>query len=426
MIRVLLALYLVFLVYGSFFPFDLTTDPAVIRENLALAVLAPYDADGHRVFSLADLASNIILGAPFGFLIVAAGLTGRGTSAAGRLAAAGLLDLFLASAIEAGQLLAPGRVASALDVTGQVVGSLAGALAGHVALLIGFGGLSLGLAGLLRRRPLLAPLVVLLGVLAADALYPYGVTLDPSTVWHGIKQSRWDPRAIADAQPWDALVMDRVLPYAVVAALARESLVIGSRARLVALWIATVGVAGGLEVGKLFIEGRTLALGHVLLAGAGALPGLALGPRALTLARGSWRRAAPVLGAVVMAYHELRPFDLTPARDVIRTNVARVEWIPFATYLLADPQTALADAGKKLLLGALFGVLMQLADGPAPGLWGAALAALLEAAQLLSHSHQAALTDVALLAGGAWLGSALLARYRLVLDFPVTGGLHRS
>ena len=426
MIRALLALYVLFLLYGSFFPFDLTTDPAVIRDNLAVAVWAPYDAEGRRLFSLADLASNIILGVPFGFLIVVTGLAGRRTSPAGRLAAAGLLDLLLASVIEAGQLLAPGRVASTLDVAGQVAGSLAGALVGHIVLLIGLGGLSMGLADLLRRRPLLGPLAVLVGVLAADALYPYAVTLDPSTVWHSIKQSRWDPRAIADAQTWDALVMDRVLPYVAVAGLARESLGGASRTRLVGLWVATVGTAGGLEVAKLFVEGRTLAAGHILLAGAGALLGLTLGSRALALARRGAGLAAPTFGALVMAYHELRPFDLTPARDVIRANVARIEWVPFAAYLLADPQSALADAGKKLLLGALFGLLMQLADRPAPVLWGAGLAALLEAVQLLSRSHQTSLTDVGLLAGGAWLGSALLGRYRLVLDSPLTGGRHRS
>jgi len=426
MMRALLGMYLLFLVYGSFFPFDLTTDPAAIRENIAVAVLAPYDADGHRLFSLADLASNIILGTPFGFLIVTAGLTGRGTSLARRLALAGLLDLVLASAIEAGQLLAPGRVASVLDVAGQVAGSLAGALAGHIALLIGFGGISMGLAGLLRRRPLLAPLAVLLGVLVADALYPYAITLDPSTVWHNIKQSHWDPRAIADAQTWDALLMDRLLPYAGVAALAREALAPSPATRLAALWVTTVATASGLEVAKLFIEGRALHSGHVALAGVGALLGLVLGPRALAVARSGPRLAAPAFGAMVMAYHELRPFDLSPTRDVIRANIARIEWVPFASYILADPQSALADAGKKLLLGALFGLLMQVADHPAPVLWGAALAALLEGAQLLSRSHQAALTDVLLLAGGAWLGSVLLARYRLVLDSPVIGGRHRS
>jgi hypothetical protein len=127
-----------------------------------------------------------------------------------------------------------------------------------------------------------------------------------------------------------------------------------------------------------------------------------------------------------MAYHELRPFDVTLARDVIRANIARIEWLPFASYILADPQSALADAGKKLLLGALFGLLMQATDQPVPVLWATALGTLLEGAQLLSRSHQTALTDVMLLAGGAWLGSALLVRYRLVLDSPMTGGRHRS
>jgi VanZ family protein len=44
------------------------------------------------------------------------------------------------------------------------------------------------------------------------------------------------------------------------------------------------------------------------------------------------------------------------------------------------------------------------------------LAALLEIAQLAEVSHRTSLTDVVLLALGAWLGELLLARYLAVLD----------
>ncbi len=412
MTRGLLGVYLLFLVYGSFFPFTLTVDPAAVRDNMALAILSPYDADGHRSFSRADLASNVILGLPFGFLLVVGGLAG--TALAGRVVLAGALDLALAATIEAGQLLAPGRVASVVDVAGQVAGSLVGALMGHLALSAGLGWLTAASVSRLRSRPLLAPLAGLLGVLAADALYPYAVTLDPSTVWHGIKSSGWDPRAVFDREPWDGLLMDRLLPYAAVATLAREAFAPSAPWRLGAIWAGTVAVAATLEVGKLFVEGRTLQTGHILLAGAGALLALAVAPRVVPLVWARRRLILPALGTVVMAYHELRPFDFTMAPDVIYANIARIEWAPFASYIMAAPQSALADAGKKVALGVLFGLLVRAAGHRAPALWASALAALLEAAQLFMRSHQPALTDVLLLGGGAWLGAVLLDR--LVLD----------
>lgn len=419
--RLLLGAYLLFVLYGSFFPFTLTLDPATVRDNIALAILSPYDAAGHRVFSLADLASNVILGLPFGFLLVVSGLAGSGLPR--RLVLAGALDLTLAATIEAGQLLAPGRVASVVDVASQVAGSLSGALLGHSVLSVGLGSLGIAWVSVLRQRPLLAPLAALLGVLAADALYPYAVTLDPSTVWHAIKTSGWDPRAMFDRETWDGLLMDRLVPYAAVAALGREAVALRTATRLAGIWVGTVAVAAALEVGKLFIEGRALQTGHVLLAGVGALLALAVVPRAVPLAWAHRRHALPAVATVVMIYQELRPFDFTVAHDAIAANIARIEWAPFASYIMANPQSALADAGKKVALGALFGTLVDAGGHRAPALWATGLAASLEAAQLFMRSHQPALTDVLLLGGGAWLGVVLLDRYRIVLDLPA---MHRK
>jgi VanZ family protein len=419
--RLLLGAYLLFVVYGSFFPFTLTLDPGTVRDNIALAIRSPYDAAGHRVFSLADLASNVILGLPFGFLLVVSGLAGTGLP--GRIVLAGALDLMLAATIEAGQLLAPGRVASVVDVGGQVAGSLAGALLGHLVLSVGLGSLGIARVSLLRRRPLLAALAALLGVLAADALYPYAVTLDPSTVWHAIKTSGWDPRAVFDRETWDGLLMDRLVPYATVAGLARAAFAPPTATRLAVIWVGTVAMVAALEAGKLVVEGRALQTGHVLLAGVGALLALAVAPRVVPLAWAHRRIVLPAVAAAMMVYHELRPFDFTAAHDVIAANNARIEWAPFASYIMADPQSALADAGKKVALGALFGALVDAAGHRAPVLWATGLAASLEAAQLFMRSHQPALTDVLLLGGGAWLGAVLLDRYRIMLDLPA---MHRQ
>jgi VanZ family protein len=415
--RLLLGVYLLFIVYGSFFPFDLTTDREAIRENLDRAALTFRDAEGRRNVSLPDLAGNTLLGVPLGFLLVVGGLAG--SSGRRRAVAGGLVGLGVALGVEAGQVFAPGRVASIFDVAGQTAGTLAGALLAHGALEAGAGGLSAHVLPLLRARPLLGPLAALLAVLAADALYPYAVTLDVSTVWGNVKDAAWWPLARLRAQPWHALVVDRLLPYAAVTLLTLEALLPrGALPARVALCALPVAFAAGLEVAKLFVEGRSLVAGHVVLAAAGALLALAVAPRLGPLGQRRGRRVLAAAALALVASHQLRPFDFTAGAAAFRAKVARIEWAPFASYLLAAPQTAMFDTGKKLVLGALLGIVLHVPGRHAAVWWTLLLAAVLESAQLAQRSHQTALTDVLLLTAGAWLGDLLLKRYRAVLDSP--------
>jgi VanZ family protein len=413
--RLLLGAYLLFIIYGSFLPFHFTADPATIRENLALAVVSFRDAEGRRNVSLPDLASNVFLGMPLGLLLVAGGLAAR-SSRLRRVAASGLAGLLLASAVETGQLFAPPRIASIFDVMGQVAGTLAGALAAQGALGAG-GGVPSRLVVVLRARPLLGPLAALLAALAGEALYPYAVTLDVSTVWGNVKSSAWWPLDGLRAHPLHALLVDRLLPYAAVALVAREAV---SRRPSLAVKVAIGGLvlafAAGLEVAKLFIEGRSLQASNALLAAGGALLGIAAAPVISPLARAGKRWILVVAGAALVAYHQLRPFDFAGSAAAIRAKAARIEWAPFASYIMADPQIALFDTGKKLVLGGLLGVILHVPGRRAGAWWTLLLAVLLEIAQLAEVSHQTSLTDVFLLTLGAWSGGLLIDRYHAVLD----------
>jgi VanZ family protein len=413
--RLLLGVYLLFIIYGSFFPFHFTTDPAAIRASLARAAVSFRDAEGRRNVSLPDLGSNVILGMPLGFLLVIGGLTGR-VSPLRRVAAGGLAGLLVASGVEAGQLFVPGRIPSLFDIVGQTGGSLTGALAAQGAIEAGRG-LPSRLGEVLRARPLLGPLAALLAVLAADALFPFAVTLDVSTVWGNVKSSAWWPLAGLRAHSWHALLVDRVLPYAAVAVLAQEALSrrpsLGMTAGIGGLVVA---FAGGLELAKLFVESRSLQASSALLAAAGALLGIAATPLVDSLGRAGKRWGLAVAGVALVTYHQLRPFDFTGSALAIRDKAARIEWIPFASYIMADPQVALLATAKKLVLGGLLGVILHAPGRHAAVWWMLLLAVLLEIAQLAEASHQTSVTDAFLFTLGAWLGGLLLTRYHAVLD----------
>jgi VanZ family protein len=413
--RLLLAVYLLFIIYGSFFPLHFTTDPAAIRANVARAVGSFRDAEGRRNVSLPDLGSNVILGMPLGFLLVVGGLV-RTSSALRRVAAGGVVGFLVASGVEAGQLFVPGRTPSIFDIVGQAGGSLTGALVAQ-GVLETSRGLPSRLRGVLRARPLLGPLAAILVVLAGDALFPYSVTLDVSTVWGNVKSSAWWPLDGLRAHPWHALVVDRLLPYVAVVVVAQAAVSRqpsgAARAGVAGLVVA---FAGGLELAKLFIEGRSLQASNALLAAAGALLGIAAAPLIKPLGRTAKRWSLVVAGVALVAYHQLRPFDFTGSASAIRDKATRIEWVPFASYIMADPQVALLAAAKKLVLGGLLGMILYAPARHAGVWWMLLLSALLEIAQLAEVSHRTSLTDVVLLTLGAWLGELLLTRYQAVLD----------
>ena len=114
----------------------------------------------------------------------------------------------LRGAVEVGQILAPTRTAAALDVLAQVAGALAGALAAH-----GLGAAARAGRGPGRRPrgrgPPSSSWRVSRLVLAADALYPYALTLDVSTAWGNLKRAQLAPLASFGRRFWGDILVDR-------------------------------------------------------------------------------------------------------------------------------------------------------------------------------------------------------------------------
>jgi VanZ family protein len=413
--RLLLLAYAAFVVYGSFFPFHFRIDPDEVQRDLTRfwATLTLFDARGRRLFSIADLVANLLLGAPVGVLLARGRLVGRGLLS--RVAGVLAVEAVFAGLVEAGQILAPGRTASVVDVLAQVAGALVGALAIYAP-----GRRSEArLAALARERPALLAVAVVAALLAADALYPYAVTLDVSTAWDNLKRSQRQAFTRLARRGWGDLLVERALPYAALVMGARLALGDpvggGTRARATArAWLLCTAWAAALEGAKLLIVGRTPSVDNVILAALGGSVGaLAFAPLAGTRkARARGPALLTWLTGAHLVYRELSPFDWLGSADRVAAKASRIEWIPLASYFHADPQSALLDLCGKLVWSGLFGAALRAAGARAPWAWGAGLAAVLEALQVLQHSHVPALTDVLTLGVGAALGAAALGRYR--------------
>jgi VanZ family protein len=201
--RWLLAFFVLLILYGSLFPFEL-------RQ---VDVSGPVDAVRRLRWGIStrgDIFANLLLYLPFGAALAWA-LPQRGT-ALGRLVLATLCGAALSFAVELTQVFLVRRVATYADVVNNTIGTFAGA---GLALLVKAAADRLNASDAFRltREPVSAALVALW---LATFLPPWLPPLDTSRwpeAWARLMASPWPP-------PWHAVALD-VLGWIVVGAALR-------------------------------------------------------------------------------------------------------------------------------------------------------------------------------------------------------------
>src|SRR5262249_43855293 len=358
LLRWLFFFYCMFILYGSFIPFRFSDDPEFVRSQFVRFFTPPYD-HGVRQFSLPDVVSNVLLFIPFGFLWLGSEFSLRMQSRLGKAAfTASLLGLLAGLVIEFGQMFSPGRTASILDALCNGIGSATGAAAGYLLFRAFRGSFGLILLQLLRERPSLILLALLLIVSIADAYYPFDVTLDVSTVWQNVKNTRLIP-FVGMSRLWLDLLVDKTLLYAAIGYLTLRNLPDGTAGKAKLALIASSAIALIIEAGKLFFAVRSPNIDNFLFSSLGALVGVVLVPPLATtgIVRRHPSRVLGILILSIIAYVELSPFDWIRA-DEIPLRIAKIEWLPFSSYYSAEPQAALFDLAKKLVLLGPLGFLV--------------------------------------------------------------------
>jgi VanZ family protein len=423
--QVLLALWCAFILYGSFIPFHLALGPESLWERMSRIQLSPF-REGRRAFSILDLASNVLLFVPFGVLVTL-GLSPARRRAILAVAVAALLACMLAALIELGQLFAPGRTGSLIDLAANVTGAILGSAAVSLVWRSGDGRLASATASLVRREPLVVPMALLVFTVLAEATYPFAITLDVSTLWDNLKAIEWVP--FAAPRFWGDLVVDRGLRYALLggmltAAVGRQLRHLPAQATA-ALLVAALAI--GVEVVKLFFEGRPPKVENAVVAIAGGLVGIAVLPAAARSGPIRRHRAAALAGlAILLLVHvELAPFEFRLDPAALQAKLARIEWLPFQSYYGADFQSALFDLWGKLSISGLLGFAVALGTGRRPlasAFAGVAAGSVLEALQIATVSRYPSVSDVLDIALGAALGGLGYRRYRAFVEKPPARG----
>jgi len=416
-LRWLFFFYCLFILYGTFIPFRFNADASFVQERWQQFFAPPF-AHGIRRFSRLDVISNVLLFVPFGFLWIGSQFGGKFFARAlGAFLGTGLVGGLFAFFIELGQLYSPGRTASILDALSNGTGAAFGGLAGHVIFTTLRGALSATFLGLVRRRPALLLLILLMIVPLADAFYPFEITLDVSTAWENLKHTQWLPFIGGFHRFWLDLLVEKVAVFAAIAYLLVLSFEQSGATPHpgLALFLCFV-FAFCVEAGKLGFVGRFPNAENFLLSAAGALLGvLVITP--ITRTRFCRDHALGILLLItfsVMAYAELSPFDWISNTQDLALRWQRIEWMPLGAYYGADPQSALFDLGKKLFIAGPIGLI--LAARQRGGARILALAAgllggfVLETAQIFLRTRTPSITDVLLFGAAAWIGAVAFAK----------------
>ncbi|HTT81653.1 MAG TPA: VanZ family protein [Stellaceae bacterium] len=322
------------MLHGSLYPYDFARPPGGIGPVATL--FASWKKLGT---SYGDIATNILLYVPFGFLLALAIPRGRKS----RILLVAVAGLVLCTSVELAQYYDAGRDDSMSDVYFNTCGSVLGAVAAVV-----LGDLSRYLP--LREMAAKPMPVLLLVAMLGYHLYPYVPTIDLHKYWHALR-----PLIVAPhASPHDIL-------------------------RYVALWLTTsclIGSVVGVERSRIaaalfmaLVFAAKVAIIRLIVTPAEAI-GAAI-TLMLWIAVGHRPRLAALLTAAVLCISivvgRLQPFDfLTEARPF--------GWLPFRSFLYGSLSVNIMSMLEKLFL---YGSLVWLAAEALLPLWLATLSVAL-------------------------------------------------
>lgn len=353
----------VFIVYGSLYPF--VFDAGTLGDALRVLILR----DDMHEQPWSGLVANILLYMPLGCFLAA---SRRGLPSAARLALAGGLGLALSLAMELAQFFDAGRITTLTDVYPNVIGALAGAVAGPA-----LARRTDHLTGTSRARAEPVALL-LLALFLAYRLYPYVPSID-LRAWFHAARAAVNPQTLYWGQALRYLVL-----WWVVGTLIRP---LGGR-KASMRWL--LALAAAVVIARTVIAQTPVVASESL----GLCVALASWPLLSRLS--SSTLAALMMGALVpvVVADRLSPFDWSA------TGKPYV-WLAFSSMLNGAMGVNIASAAEKMFL---YASLIWLTHRGVMPLWAAGLAVtgLLFATSLLAThmgNHSAETTDAVIALG---------------------------
>ncbi|MCD6365474.1 MAG: VanZ family protein [Planctomycetes bacterium] len=417
-LTILCVVYVVLVIYGSLMPFDLRADwpRAMRRLDYARRVWPMGPIRARR----ADWVRNIALYFPLGLLLAGRGSLRPRSKRLWALACATGAALATGLIVEFTQLFSASRIPGANDVAANTLGGLAG----------GIVGISLGRAGWLclqrwvreqwSDRPMHLVAVLLVLLLAADAVFPFCPTVDVSTVRRGVRRSLdvWRTQEYGLAvHPLHHWLVRRVGVYAVLSILLGASLDPRGRPAWFRGALRTSLFALVCEIAKIFIVSRFANAVNVAASVCGAAAGAVIGAASINRMTVRMKLHASVAALVgYIAYVEWEPFKfLWDSKMISRKFPHGAQWLPLYHHAMRGKADDVHHFLRTLVLMAALVCAMRLRRGRERGsrllrilggaVFGGALGIFFELGQFLLPARIPSMTDVFCFAMGGVIGA---------------------
>jgi glycopeptide antibiotics resistance protein len=390
--RLLWALFSLFVIYGTTFPFDFSWDLESFLRAARRINWRPLGGTADNVV-ISDIVQNIMLFLPFGFLGYFS-LVHK--SSRWRKAVIVLLGGTLSACVEFLQIFSPVRYPALSDVIFNTAGSAAG-LAAAMALkrtVLGFK--NLPVARRFLDAPSAFPAFIFLALLAAGAWEPFNFSLDYGIVVDHLKPLLRHPLEFKNPDD-DLISLIRALLAGLFACRLLQEAGLRRPALAGTALVAALGVA--LEMSQTIIQSRAPEAQDAAVAVVGAVcggivyffPGFHFRPR-------TWTAAGAIAVFASAAARNLYPYHFSP-------HYSGFNWKPFMPQFERSTFSALGDFLESAMtffpIGFLLGYFFPRMRPTAPAaLLCGGLALAVEAAQGFVPGRYADLTDVL----GAMLG----------------------
>lgn len=332
---VLIAVFALFIVYGTTIPFNFSGFESALKKVTTIAWRPFYTNTGVRA-SITDMVQNIMLFIPIGFLW---GIFFRRIKwiIPGSIIAV-LSGTFLSMAVESLQLFTDDRVVSITDVIFNTVGTAAG-FTGSLIVMYGVGGLVVfpAIRSFVANNAFV-PFTFVFAIIAAEILQPFDFSLDLGGIYTHLKTLLNDPFQ------WPSVIRDEpaiLLFYMVLTSyalkLSQFSPVKLSGGKMVLLMFVIVC---GLESIQFIIMSRMPGGTDILTGVAGVLCGVLFHKMNMNLQG----MLLSVLIFIAAFCKYFSPFEIV-------SQYQSVNWVPF---LAEYSKTTMASLGNVLELTVLF------------------------------------------------------------------------
>ncbi|MCP5461676.1 MAG: VanZ family protein [bacterium] len=339
--------FTLFLIYACLVPFHLHFSFAEVQHRFHDIRWIPYFINGRRT-SLTDLASNIALFMPFGFLTAGA-LHGRIGNILLILRVI-LLGFVLSALLELFQLFTVIRVSSVTDVCNNTLGALIGSIFSCVYHNRFGKSIKPFLISLLKKPlPMLYAYSIFFGILFYQ-LMPFDFTLDLGDIKDAVKFSLSHTELFLQ---WDAMqssgnnfIFFTVGPYMFCSAFLPRSF---SGKQILYAAIGGLFAVASVEAVQLFIVSRGTSVSNFVFGSAGIFHGLLWFKkfRPNTTRFRAMRLFFTFNYTIFFIFNYFFPFRLA---DTFSSNISWYSIIPFASYFVTISMSSIADLIAQILL----------------------------------------------------------------------------